>query len=110
MEAQKTVVFKEEGGSPCAGASEGLLWAAAFTFVSVISLPATLCLPHSAEGSASSKDTLVDSLKSGCCRSDKNLVGVSKWVEPVEEQSRAFTTRLSARAPPPCTRSDTEKG
>lgn len=51
-----------------------------------LSLPPNLSLPHSAEESASSKDTRVDSRKSGCCRSDKNLVGVSVWVEPVEEQ------------------------
>ncbi len=83
---------------------KGLLCAAAFTFFSVISLslPPNLSLPHSAEGSASSKDTLVDSRKSGCCRSDKNLVGVSKWVEPVEEQRRLHHSSLSTcHAPPP---------
>lgn len=80
---------KKEEGSPCAVKGQiGLLWAAAFTFFSVISvsLPPNLSLPHSAEESASSKETLVDSRKSGCCRSDKNLVGVSVWVEPAEEQ------------------------
>lgn len=80
---------KKRGRSPCAvKGQKGLLWAAAFTFFSVISLslPPNLPLPHSAEESASSKETLVDSRKSGCCRSDKNLVGVSVWVEPAEEQ------------------------
>lgn len=80
---------KKEEGSPCAVTDQkGLLWAAAFTFFSAISLslPPNLPLPHSAEESASSKETLVDSRKSGCCRSDKNLVGVSVWVEPAEEQ------------------------
>ena len=74
-----------------------LLCAAAFTFFSVISLslPPNLSLPHSAEVSASSKDTLVDSRKSGCCRSDKNLVGVSMWVEPVEEQRWLHHSSLS---------------
>lgn len=83
---------------------KGLLCAAAFTFFSVISLslPPNLSLPHSAEGSASSKDTLVDSRKSGCCRSDKNLVGVSMWVEPVEEQRRLHHSSLSTcHAPSP---------
>lgn len=94
---------KEQGGSPCAvKVQKGLLCAAAFTFFSVISLslPPNLSLPHSAEGSASSKDTLVDSRKSGCCRSDKNLVGVSVWVEPVEEQ-RWLHHSAHATPPPP---------
>lgn len=67
------------------------------------SLPPHLSLPHSSEGCGSSKDTLVDSRKSGCCRSDKNLVGVSKWVEPVEEQRRLHHSSHStcfAPAPP----------
>lgn len=93
MELHKTVLSvqkrrnKEE--SPCAvKVQKGLLCTAAFTFFCVISLslPPNLSLPHSAEGSGSSKDTLVDSRKSGCCRSFKNLVGVSMWVAPVEEQ------------------------
>lgn len=93
VELHKTVLSvqkrrnKEE--SPCAvKVQKGLLCTAAFTFFCVISLslPPNLSLPHSAEGSGSSKDTLVDSRKSGCCRSFKNLVGVSMWVEPVEEQ------------------------
>ena len=89
---------KEEWGSPCAvKVQKELLCAAAFTFFSVISLslPPNLSLPHSAEVSASSKDTLVDSRKSGCCRSDKNLVGVSMWVEPVEEQRWLHHSSLS---------------
>ena len=91
---------KEGGGSPCAAKGQkGLLWAAAFTFFSVISLslPPNLSLPHSAEESASSKETLVDSRKSGCCRSDKNLVGVSVWVEPAEEQRWLHHSSLSPK-------------
>lgn len=91
---------KGGGGSPCAvKGQKGLLWAAAFTFFSVISLslPPNLSLPHSAEESASSKETLVDSRKSGCCRSDKNLVGVSVWVEPAEEQRWLHHSSLSPK-------------
>lgn len=91
---------EEEGGSPCAvKGQKGLLRAAAFTFFSVISLslPPNLSLPHSAEESASSKETLVDSRKSGCCRSDKNLVGVSVWVEPAEEQRWLHHSSLSPK-------------
>lgn len=68
-----------------------------------LSLPPNLSLSHS-EGSASSKDTLVDSRKSGCCRSDKNLVGVSVWVEPVEEQRWLHHSSLGTwHTPPPPT-------
>lgn len=42
---------------------------------------------HSIVGACSSKDTLVESLKSGCLRSMRNLVGVRMWVEPAGEQS-----------------------
>lgn len=41
---------------------------------------------HSIVGACSSKETLVESLKSGCLRSMRNLVGVRMWVEPVREQ------------------------
>lgn len=58
--------------------------------LSPLPLSPTPSLPHSSErGAGSSKETLVDSRKSGCLRSDKNLVGVSVWVEPVEEHSPA---------------------
>lgn len=72
---------------PCAvGVQKGFLCSAVFTLSEC-----DFCLPpfpvsHSSEGSGSSKDTLVDSRKSGCRRSIRNLVGVSKWVEPAEEQ------------------------
>lgn len=118
VELHKTVLSdqrrrKEQGGSPCTvKVQKGLLCAAAFTFFSVISLslPPNLSLPHSAEGSASSKDTLVDSRKSGCCRSDKNLVGVSMWVEPVEEQRRLHHSSLSTCHAPFPTLSPKPKG
>lgn len=74
-----------------------------------LSLPPNLSLPHSAEGSASSKDTLVDSRKSGCCRSAKNLVGVSVWVEPVEEQRWLHHSSLGTWHTPSPTRSKKKK-
>lgn len=93
----------------CCEGSEGLLWRGCLYFFQCdclsLSLPPTLPLPHSAEASASSKDTLVDSRKSGCCRSDKNLVGVSVWVEPAEEQRWLHHSSLGTRQSPSPTRS-----
>lgn len=87
--------YNREKESPCAvGVQKGLLCTAAFTFFSVLSLsfaPLPLSLPHSSDGSGSSKDTLVDSRKSGCCRSVRNLVGVSVWVEPAGGTEVCFT-------------------
>lgn len=66
-----------------------------------LSLPPSLFLSHSSEpASGSSKDTLVDSRKSGCCRSVKNLMGVMVWVEPVKEQ-RVLHAQFSSHATPP---------
>lgn len=90
----------------CCEVSERASWRGCLYFFQCdflsLSLPPNLSLPHSAEGSASSKDTLVDSRKSGCCRSDKNLVGVSVWVEPAEEQRWLHHSSLGTwHTPPP---------
>lgn len=84
---------REEKKPLCCGDSERASSSGCLYFVRVWFLSRSLSvsptLPsfsQSSEGTGSSKDTLVDSRKSGCCRSIRNLVGVSVWVEPAEEQ------------------------